>query len=170
MIVRGYDLEKPIVGAPNFRLQEFVRSQTAARLNIDNFPNDDQIIENLYYLARNVLQPLRDAIGKQIKITSGYRCPALNAAVGGSPRSFHCYGQAVDLRFRYKEDGQLIDLFKYIYSKLKFTELIAEELPQGWIHIAYAKGRENERQLKYKLVNNPVRKADYQEIVNRLGG
>jgi uncharacterized protein YcbK (DUF882 family) len=66
----------------NFTLSELVASDTATRLGIDNVP-DKKAEANLRLLATTILQPLRDRYGKPIIVTSGYRCTALNKAVGG---------------------------------------------------------------------------------------
>ncbi len=162
-------LNKPILGAPNFTLAELIRSATAEAKGIDNTPTQQQA-ENLRYLARNVLQPIRDHFGVPIRVSSGYRSPALNKAVNGSPASFHSHGTAADIEFKNADDGKLIDIFHFVYDQLPFTELIAEELPNGWIHVALAKGREQENQLKYKLVGQSVKRATFDEIMDALRG
>jgi hypothetical protein len=70
----------------NFTREELVVSATATRLKIDNTPSKDEEIK-LYHLASFILQPLRDRYGKPIRISSGYRCKALNKAVNGVPTS-----------------------------------------------------------------------------------
>ena len=162
-------LSAPILGAPNFRLAELIRSETATKKDIPNMPSEVQA-ENLRLLARRVLQPVRDHFGVPIKVTSGFRSPELNKAINGSPTSFHSHGMAADIEFMDPEEGRLIDLFEFIHDTLPFTELIAEEFPNGWVHVAYAKGRENEKQLKYKLVGQPVRRATFDEIMAILKG
>ena len=79
----------------NFTLQEFTKSQTALRQGIDNKPGDDHLT-NAKGLFENVVQPVRDNFGITV-INSGYRGPALNKAVGGSSKSQHCKGEAVDI-------------------------------------------------------------------------
>jgi len=80
----------------NFVLDEFVESSTASRLHIDNTP-DFEVKINIVRLCKAILQPLRDALQCPIHVTSGYRCKALNAAVGGVPNSQHMYGLAADI-------------------------------------------------------------------------
>lgn len=80
-----------------FTLQELIRSEVAAKRKIDNTPSFE-VVEHLAELVRTVLDPLRIAYGKSIKVSSGYRCPALNKAVGGSATSVHQIGYAVDLQ------------------------------------------------------------------------
>ena len=67
----------------HFSLSEFISSNTAERLGIDNVPKDKAVIENLRNLCLEILQPLRDYVGAPVHINSGYRCPELNDAVGG---------------------------------------------------------------------------------------
>lgn len=162
-------LNKPILGAPNFTLAELLRSATAEARGIDNTPNEQQA-ENLRYLAREVLQPIRDHFGVPIRVSSGYRSPELNKAINGSPTSFHSHGMAADIEFADSNDGTLIDIFEFVYDTLSFTELIAEELPNGWIHVAIAKGREKEKQTKYKRTGEPVRRATFKEIIALFKG
>lgn len=160
------DLNATIPGAPSFKWHEFVRSSTATKRNIDNMPRDDKVWKRIEYLAVRVLQPVRDTFGP-IKINSGYRSPALNRAIGGSNKSFHSFGAAADI-VPVSNVVPLKDIFLYIHNNLPYTELIAEELPDGWIHVALEKGREREHQLKYKLVGGPVRRGSFDEIWRRF--
>ena len=119
----------------NFSLLELTSSETAARKGIDNTPSTE-VVANLRYLFENVVQPLRDWYGKPINISSAYRCPALNKAIGGSTTSDHCLGRAVDFTLP-KED------YKKVFEHLKtmaFDQLIWEmgndEAPQ-WIHVSF---------------------------------
>jgi hypothetical protein len=122
----------------NFTLKELTRSDTADRLDIDNTPNEEQI-ESLRLLCENILQPVRDHFGKPVKINSGFRCPALNQATGGSATSDHCKGQACDFEI----DGvSNPDLAQWIADNLKYTQLILEFYTQGqpssgWVHASF---------------------------------
>ena len=83
----------------NFGLGEFLRSSTAdsdSELRLLQLHPPAEVIENIAYLTETVLQPLRDTLGQPIRISSGYRSPELNRLVGGSIRSQHCLGEAVD--------------------------------------------------------------------------
>lgn len=82
--------------SPNFELSELLHSQEAIRRGIDNTPTST-IVAELQRLAQLILQPLRDHLGRPIVISSGYRSPALNRAVGGSPNSDHMAGRAADI-------------------------------------------------------------------------
>lgn len=120
----------------NFTLEELCASDTAKRMGIDNKPS--AVAEsNLLLVARNILQPLRDAYGKSIVINSGYRCPALNKAVGGASTSQHLKGEAVDIRCNNKETREWI--FNWIKANCKFDQLILEHNSQGvyWVHVSY---------------------------------
>lgn len=80
----------------HFELAEFLVSETAARQGIANEPTPE-VLDNLRRLCESVLEPLRVKLGRPVVITSGYRSPALNRAVGGSPTSHHLQGRAADL-------------------------------------------------------------------------
>lgn len=122
----------------NFSLVELTYSSTAVNKGIDNTPSAD-IIANMQILVDNVLQPLREQLGKPLKINSGYRSPAVNTAVGGSATSDHCKGQAADIEIAGMANG---DLAEYIKDNFKFTQLILEFYTQGlpnsgWVHVSY---------------------------------
>jgi zinc D-Ala-D-Ala carboxypeptidase len=79
----------------SFTLNELTKSQEATRLEIDNTPNEEQIL-NLKLLCENVLQPIRDFYGMPLSVSSGYRSATLCEAVGSSSKSQHTKGQAAD--------------------------------------------------------------------------
>lgn len=122
----------------NFTLEEMTKSQQGLRLGIDNTPSKD-IIQNLSNLVVNILQPIRDALGKPIVISSGYRCIALNKAIGGSSTSDHCKGMAADIEIPGVDNREL---FNYIRSNFKFKQVILEFYKEGvddsgWVHVSY---------------------------------
>ncbi len=80
-----------------FRPSEFFLSSTADKLGISNFPDDPEVLFNLHKLVSNILVPVRKRINMPIIISSGYRCPKLNTAVGGAAHSYHMLGRAVDI-------------------------------------------------------------------------
>ena len=135
----------------NLSLNEVTKSNTAQRRGIDNTPNEGHL-KNLKYLAEQVFQPLREHFGVPIYISSGYRSQALNEAIGGSPRSFHSHGMALDLDQDGRNKGvSNCDVFYYIKDNLPFTELIWEfgdEYEPNWVHVAIASGREDEKKIK----------------------
>jgi len=126
----------------NFVLSEITRSNTAKRLGIDNEPTKKHL-ENLQRLISNLIQPMRDELGP-IRITSGYRNPNLNRAIGGSSKSQHCKGEALDLQFW--KDGQMCnkEIFDWIIeSGLDFDQMI-NEFDYSWIHLSLRK-KENRK-------------------------
>ena len=135
----------------NLSLNEVIKSNTAERRGIDNNPNETHLA-NLKYLAEQVFQPIRDHFGVPIYISSGYRSPALNEVIGGSPRSFHSHGMALDLDQDGRNKGvSNADVFFFIKENLPFSELIWEfgtEDNPNWVHVAIAKGRESEKKIK----------------------
>lgn len=123
-----------------FSYAELVRSPTAQKLGILNHPSAQQS-DNLVALVEAILDPAREALGFPIRITSGYRSPRLNRAVGGSPTSQHLTGQAVDIT---SEDNR--KLFEYIKKHLPFDQLI-DEKSLTWIHVSYKREGGNRRQV-----------------------
>ena len=122
----------------NFTLAEMTKSETALRKNMPNIPTEADVA-NLKLLAEKVLQPLRDHYGVGIKVNSGYRCPDVNAAVGGSRTSDHCKGQAADIEIAGIPNATLA---QYIKDSLQYTQLILEfytpGVPDsGWVHVSY---------------------------------
>lgn len=131
----------------HFTLEEFIRSNTATRLKITNLPNKQQIA-NLLELCREVLEPIREAYGKPIIVTSGYRCPELNKAVGGVATSEHLQGMAADIRTLSDTKADNKKLWMVCLEVLKhrqFGQLINEH-NYDWIHVSYNASR-NRRQI-----------------------
>ena len=128
----------------NFVLSEIIRSNTARRLNINNAPNKEHL-RSLQILIRDLIQPMRDALGP-IRISSGYRNPALNRAIGGSRKSQHCKGEALDIQFW--KDGKMCNKEVYdwvIEERIEFDQMI-NEFDFAWIHISL-KDKGNRRQV-----------------------
>ena len=118
----------------NFRLGEFTRSDTAKRLNIENECSSVEQVLNLAYLCHMVLQPLRDRFGP-IRITSGYRCPELNSAVGGVKNSLHLRGEAADIHLPSVEKG--LKYLSFLKTLPAVDELIWERKGNVcWIHVS----------------------------------
>ena len=123
--------------SPHFTLEEMTYSDTANRYKIANIPNT-QTIKNLGYLAHNLLEPLREYLGKAIVITSGYRCEKLNRLVKGSSSSQHLYGQAVDIWVKGISPQLLYEKIKQ--SGLDYDQLILEKTRTAeWVHVSYTK-------------------------------
>ena len=121
----------------HFTIEEMYASDTAKRLGINNKPSTQQMI-NLVYLCAYVLEPLRVAMGKPIKISSGFRCQELNKKVGGVYNSQHLKGQAADIDIQ----GDMAfgrKIFDYIRDHLPFDQLIWEHNKSGtyWVHVSF---------------------------------
>lgn len=127
---------KNIKLSKNFDLIEFTKSSTAYLHAIDNTPSEN-ITFALSFGVNNILQPLRDMLGKPIKITSGYRSPALNKAVGGSPSSQHQFGLAADFVLDTPDDySEAID---FIRNLPFFDQLINEYKGKSrWLHVSWS--------------------------------
>ena len=123
--------------------KEGVYSRTALRRGIDNTPTKDHE-KNMVELAENIFEPLRMYVGGPIKINSFYRSPELNKAIGGSSKSQHCNGQAIDIDDTF---GRMTnaEMFRFVKDHLDFDQMIWEfgddENP-NWVHISYV-GKEN---------------------------
>lgn len=131
----------------NFTLEEFTASTTAKAKGITNVPSTQQMA-NLCALVHHVLQPLRDAMGHDVKIGSGYRCPRLNQAVGGVSNSQHLKGEAADLCI----DGDKTKgrkWFSWIQAHCDFDQLIWEHNAKGtyWVHVSYRSDGKNRKQV-----------------------
>lgn len=121
-----------------FTIEEMIKSSTATAKRIDNTPNQT-VIDSLTKLIEAVLDPLREWYGKPIKINSGYRCEALNEAVGSkTKKSQHLYGEAADITVGSKTENE--KLFNYIKDNLPFDQLINES-NFSWVHVSYREGR-----------------------------
>jgi hypothetical protein len=130
----------------NFTLAEFIKSQTALRLDIDNTPEEEHL-EAAMALFGVVVQPVRDHFGPTT-INSGYRGPKLNKAVGGSSKSQHCKGEAVDIECPGVAN---YDIAKWIEDNLEYDQLILEfytpGIPDsGWVHVSYKDSDDNRKQ------------------------
>jgi zinc D-Ala-D-Ala carboxypeptidase len=123
----------------NFTLEEMLESQTARRKNIEEqFQPTEDIIANLKLLCKNILQPLRDEAGA-IMVSSGYRCPRLNKAIGGSKTSQHRFGQAADIKGVESSNAKLFAQIKKM--KLPFDQLIWEfgtAKEPAWVHVSFS--------------------------------
>lgn len=143
-----------------FSVEEATRSATSKRLDIDN-SFDVQSYENFRYLVEQVLTPVRQHFDEPLIITSGFRSLELNREIGGSHTSWHLYGCAADIKFGRNSRRTLQELFEYIGKNLPYTELIAEEFPHGWVHVALVRGRENDRRAKVKQKGLPIKHYDF---------
>ena len=123
----------------HFTLDEFTRSTTASRLKIDNSV-PDELMPNVK-LTTIKLELVRQALGKPIIITSGYRCPALNARVGGVSTSAHTRGLAVDFHSSYGTPKQICQ--RLITAGIEFDKIIQEY--NQWVHIEFSHSNQRRR-------------------------
>lgn len=146
----------------NLKLSEVTLSDTAKRLGILNVPNETQL-NCLKLIAENIFQPIREAFCVPIYVSSGFRSFKLNKAIGGSNKSQHSKGQALDLdadRYGLITNSQI---FNFIKENLSFDQLIWEfgdEKEPDWVHVSYVSKEKNRGQIlkaykdrgtKYKL-------------------
>ena len=145
-----------------FTLAEMTRSDAAARANIPNEPTEPELA-NLRALCSAILDPLREAIGGPIKVTSGYRGPALNSHIGCAKKSQHLDGRAADIQVSNKS---ILDLFKTVIRlRLPFDQLIYEARSPTtvWVHVSHHAGAnrgqimtaefENGRAVRYPFIS-----------------
>lgn len=151
--------------SPHFSLEEFTYSSTALAQGIDNSlnpsnPTHAKIISNLKTLCQEVLEPLREHVQELVIISSGYRCPALNKAVGGSSTSQHMTGEACDIHL--SDQKKLREWFAWLMDNTNFDQLILEKSITKhsslntqpsfhyWIHVSCKSApSKNRHQVKY---------------------
>ena len=126
--------------------KESVYSRTATRLDIDNNPDDRQIL-NMETIADEVFEPLRMWVGGPIKINSFFRSPELNKAIGGSTKSQHCHGQAIDLDDTFGRATNA-EMYEFIKEHLDFDQIIWEfgdDDNPDWVHVSYVSAQDNRK-------------------------
>ena len=129
-----------------FTIAELTRSDTARRLGIDNKP-PASAVKALTLLVDEVLDPVREAWGGPIRVNSGYRCPELNKAVGGSPSSQHQRGEAADITVGSRSaNRRLLTLIKRL--DLPVDQCI-DEKDCRWIHVSHRSGRNRRMYMKF---------------------
>lgn len=148
----------------NFSLIEFTRSQTATRHGITNTPPHLEL-QNIIALVNNVLQPLRDEVGR-IRVSSGYRGPELNSIIGGSERSQHMSGQAADIECPGMPNEWLFA--KILDMDLPVDQLILEFVTigvtgSGWIHVSHLSQGTNRGSL-LRAYKDQNRKTIYEPV------
>ena len=125
--------------------------------NIPNKMNEAQIA-SATLLCNKVFEPLRLYLGRAITISSGYRSPALNRAIGGSATSQHSKAEAIDVNIGAKG-------FFYIKDNLEFDQLIWEygtDSNPDWVHVSYESSRAQRKQiLRCKRVNGKPKYEPY---------
>ena len=130
----------------HFTISELLKSNTALKHKLWNgAPKEAE--ENLRALVDEVLDPLREAYGKPIRVNSGYRCPRLNTLVGGSPNSQHMRGEAADIQPVDGNEADLEVLAQFLIASGKFDQLI---LYPTFIHVSYRRLGWNRKQILQK--------------------
>ena len=130
----------------HFTISELLKSNTALKHKLWNgAPKEAE--ENLRALVDEVLDPLREAYGKPIRVNSGYRCPRLNNLVGGSPNSQHMRGEAADIQPVDGNEADLEVLAQFLIASGKFDQLI---LYPTFIHVSYRRFGWNRKQILQK--------------------
>ena len=130
----------------HFTISELLKSDTALKHKLWNgAPKEAE--ENLRALVDEVLDPLREAYGKPIRVTSGYRCPRLNNLVGGSPNSQHMRGEAADIQPVVGNESDLPELARILIANGKFDQLI---LYPTFIHVSWKRLGWNRKQILQK--------------------
>lgn len=139
----------------NFTLEELIFSTSALNHGVNNTPNAEQKA-CLKRLCVEVLQPIRDAWGAPVKVTSGYRCPWLNKLVGGVTGSQHVYGQAADIQaLNPLDNGKLHACIAKLIKegKIKVGQCIWEygsKTVPKWVHVSLPRaGKKNNQMLYY---------------------
>ncbi len=138
-------MELSQIRTEHFALEELVKSEQAAINGIQNIPSIG-VLRNLCSLLTEVLEPARVKLGKPIIVTSGYRCVALNQAIGGVNNSQHISGQAADLVCKKLADKrQLFEILK----TMDIDQLLWETNSKGtqWIHVSYRADGKNRHEV-----------------------
>jgi len=134
-------------------------SQTGVRRDLDNTPDDDQL-KRMEEVAENLFEPLREWVGGPIKINSFFRGEPVNTAIGGSRKSQHMKGQAIDIddTFGHKTNAEM---YHYVKDNLDFDQLIWEfgtDKNPNWLHISWVSHRPNRKKLTVaKKVNGKTK-------------
>lgn len=148
---------KDIQLTPHFKLSEFTKSSTASARGIDNTP-PKEVIDNLRNLCEQVLEPLRQFFNVPIVIGSGYRCPALNKAVGGVKNSQHMTGEAADIHIpvydfvdsngKHHSNMETLNMWmRWLIDNTDFDQCIKETANRRtyWIHVSCKRDRSKNR-------------------------
>lgn len=149
---------------PNFTRSEFLASQTATRLSINNEPSNRDIEENLVSLAW-FLQSLRDRLqaeyGKVIPIiiTSGFRSNALNIAIGGSKKSAHSHGLAADFKCLGLTTDEVCRFIHKYFGQSEFDQCIDEF--GDWVHLGIKRPATNETRRQFLLARKVAGETRY---------
>ena len=138
----------------NFTMEELCRSATAERHGIRNWPKagdeEHRVRENLRYLCFDVLQPLREHVGKPIVVNSGYRSKEVNRLVGGVKNSQHLTGEAADLRIESTKQGR--EWAEWIMENCDFDQMLLERNGKSvWLHVSAKRDKSLNRRVFKKM-------------------
>lgn len=132
--------------SPHFSLDEMIKSQTALRKGLDNNPDGDQL-EAMVDLCEYVLEPIRKYWNRPVIVSSAFRAPEVNKAIGSKNTSQHTKGQAADIEIPGVDN---LDLYHWIGQSVEFDQLILEfysgEPASGWVHVSYVSRETNRRE------------------------
>ena len=136
-----------------FTLPELLRSDTAIKKRIDNTPTDWSVIDNLYDLVINLLDPLREAWGSGIRVNSGFRCVVLNRAVNGVQNSQHIYGCAADIVPANGKFDEFVAFLKKWLPGRNWDKCIIESSKGGgrWVHIVWKSSQGYQRHKLFSM-------------------
>ena len=134
-----------------FTIEELCQSETAEKYKIDNTPSEE-IKKNLETLVDCLLDPLREAWGSPIIINSGYKCPILNKAVGGSKTSSHMSGWSVDMR---PKNGKMEEFKKFVvqFIKTRFWDqcILEKSGDVEWVHLSLYNNSGKQRKMIFSI-------------------
>lgn len=150
----------------HFTMEELTRSDTARSKGIDNTPTPEHQ-RNLVEMVESHIDPMREQwaircaheqLGTpQLRVSSGYRSGALNAAVGGSATSAHSFGYALDLVPMNGQFRQFKNFCREFLKNRKFDQMISEDEDVGgvprWVHIGYKNGEGKQRRQLLSMRN-----------------
>jgi hypothetical protein len=132
----------------NLTLTEATHSETAKRRLIDNKPSED-VLSKMKAVAEHIFQPVRDYFNRPVGVSSFYRSPELNKAIGGSAKSQHCKGEAIDIDADIYGEITNRMIFTYVMNNLEFDQLIWElgdDDNPAWVHVSW-KWKGNRKQV-----------------------
>lgn len=132
-----------------FELTEFLKSEEALNRKIDNSPTFE-VVDHLEELISKLLEPMRKAYGKPLTISSGYRCPKLNQAVGGVATSAHKVGYAADIKVK-----DIENLFNFVTEWVKANGIMFDQIfietkgSSKWLHVGF----KNQNGLQRRMIS-----------------
>lgn len=154
--MKSTTIQLPVMLSNYIAVQEFLHSNTAIRKGINNTFATLNELQNAENLCKAILDPVREKFKAKINISSGYRSPELNRAIGSNTNSQHCKGEAVDIDDFSENFLSLKETFYFIRENLEFDQLIWEfgnnENP-AWVHVSYKKIGNRKQVLKSKKLD-----------------